>query len=76
MFEGVNGRILKSVIRIVLGMVGSALVTKGIVEPDAADAFVSSATEIVVGVVTALAPVVWSTVEKLRAEAANQPAQQ
>ena len=66
MFEGVNGRILKSVIRIVLGMIGSALVTKGVVEPDAADAFVSSATEVIVGVITALAPVVWTAVEKLK----------
>jgi hypothetical protein len=74
MLTGVQGQILRSVIRSVLIALGGALVTKGVVAPEDANAFVSSGTEIVVGLIAVLVPVIQSGLEKVAAAKAP-PAQ-
>lgn len=71
MFSGVQGQILRSVIRSVLIALGGALVAKGVVAPEDAKAFVGSGTEIIVGLLAALVPVIQSALEKVAAAKAQ-----
>jgi hypothetical protein len=63
-----NNKLVRSYVRLALGVVGGALVANGVVGPETAEAFVGSTTEIVVGLVPIMASAVWSYYEK-----ASQP---
>ena len=61
--------------RLVIGMIAGGLVTHGLIKPDDASAFISSATEIAVAAIPAVAAYLWSrrAHAKTKAQASAAP---